>query len=476
MAEEPNYPNLTGKRVSTTFRGLLHFPHSLSGTPEVVYDGQGTATALTLGSNSLEVGGTLKATGDTTLTGNLTTTGAVKLSSTLNVTGSATLSNTLTVSGNVGIGTTSPTEKLQVEGTVKSYKSKIISGTSADHELRYGSSDLFSIIVKNGGSNNFYIKNDYNSADILAPLWIDRATGEVNIKRLSVSNITNVPDPTVVLPPGRPINRNSNTLPVGMIAAFPMLNAIDGWLLCDGTLYDGTAYYELFAFLNHTYGGTGNNFRVPDYTDMFLRGYNTNGTSSISTINSGEHELLNYFKPADTDTGTLTISNIYNYFQGGYTPSTISIQGSITQGVLEINGTVIADTGDNATITWNTNVTLNPSNNGSITYRIYDNSYGGGNVTINLNNIVYTLIVNDNIVRNPGPTIQEDEIKSHYHLLPSSDAVKAVGPYGWEDNQPSTLCEDFTNAVISTSRHRSSLVGGVETRPKNMAVAYYIKW
>ena len=54
MAEETTN-NLTGKRVSTTFRGLLHLPHSIDPTlaKQVVHDGAGTPSSLTLGGDTL---------------------------------------------------------------------------------------------------------------------------------------------------------------------------------------------------------------------------------------------------------------------------------------------------------------------------------------------------------------------------------------------------------------------------------------
>ena len=44
----------------------------------------------------------------------------------------------------------------------------------------------------------------------------------------------------------------------------------EGWLLCDGSSYSTTDYPDLFAVIQYTYGGSGDNFNVPNYQGMFL--------------------------------------------------------------------------------------------------------------------------------------------------------------------------------------------------------------
>lgn len=45
-----------------------------------------------------------------------------------------------------------------------------------------------------------------------------------------------------------------------------------GWMLCDGRTLSTAAYPELFAVLGYLYGGTGEQFCIPDYRGLFLRG------------------------------------------------------------------------------------------------------------------------------------------------------------------------------------------------------------
>lgn len=339
MAEENSYPNLAGKRVSLTFRGLLHFPHSLDafGTKEVVYDGQGKATALTLGTNQLDVNGALSVNealsvnGQTQinnnnnaliLLGNTDSTGFFiskdNISNKFEIGQNPYSSNNtkfcISSAGYIGVGTTSATEKFQVEGTIKSYKNKIISA-SEDHELLYGSNNLFSIIVKKDGGNNLYIKNTYSDPDINSPLWIDKTTGEVNIRKLNVANIKSIIDPVDPTPPPTRPDRNSNLLPVGMVCMFPMLNDVAGWHKCDGTLYTYVQYPELGDFLGVTYGGTyGINFKVPDYRELFLRGWGTSiNRRNIDKEVTESNERL----PGSNQNESVNLNSYINLVNGG---------------------------------------------------------------------------------------------------------------------------------------------------------------
>jgi len=72
--------------------------------------------------------------------------------------------------------------------------------------------------------------------------------------------------------------------PIGSIVAFagPKDKVPDGWLICDGTLYDRTEkiprtaklkYAALFDAIGVTWGGdAANKFAVPDLNGLFLRG------------------------------------------------------------------------------------------------------------------------------------------------------------------------------------------------------------
>jgi hypothetical protein len=56
-------------------------------------------------------------------------------------------------------------------------------------------------------------------------------------------------------------------LPIGMLSGLylsPLRNIPAGWLYCDGSLYDCKEYPELFNVIGYSYGGSGEQFAVPD--------------------------------------------------------------------------------------------------------------------------------------------------------------------------------------------------------------------
>jgi hypothetical protein len=157
----------------------------------------------------------------------------------------------VTEDGNVGIGTYGPTEKLDVAGNVA------ISGNAT-------------------------------------------ITGNVGIGTTSPSVKLEVK--------GRIKDETGFIMPVGTILAYSAPNAPSGWLLCDGSSYSTSAYPDLFALIQYTFGGSGGSFNVPDFRGRFLRGWadgqdtdpnredrtemNTGGNTgdSIGSVQSDEYE------------------------------------------------------------------------------------------------------------------------------------------------------------------------------------------
>ena len=72
-----------------------------------------------------------------------------------------------------------------------------------------------------------------------------------------------------------------------------------GWLLCDGSSYSTTDYPDLFAVIQYTYGGSGDNFNVPNYQGMFLQ---MKGSSQNigQKMNAGLPNITGTFRAVDT--------------------------------------------------------------------------------------------------------------------------------------------------------------------------------
>ena len=268
MAEETT-SILVGKRVSTTFRGLLHVPRSLTNinTKSIVYDGAGSPTSLAVSYSGYGV----DITGDLNITNSLI------------VSGGFTVQGDFNTSSNINFLTGGKINDLYINPTNSAYSLCAVSGIGAtsfailsspnDYELNFSDSKIYSIYVKKSLPNNLYIKPQAKTENE-SPFWIDTVNNEVNIRNLRISNIkTNT---TTGTPNKTDLYRN--VVPVGCIMMFPSLTVPAGWFECNGFQYDTNEYAELFAVVGYTYGtGTGTNFRIPDLRGLFVRGLDTGG-------------------------------------------------------------------------------------------------------------------------------------------------------------------------------------------------------
>ena len=71
-------------------------------------------------------------------------------------------------------------------------------------------------------------------------------------------------------------------LPAGMVITFAGTTCPDGFFDSDGSSKSKTTYPLLHAAIGYTYGGSGDNFNIPDYRGMFLRGTGTHGTLQMA--------------------------------------------------------------------------------------------------------------------------------------------------------------------------------------------------
>jgi hypothetical protein len=323
--------NLAGKKVTETYKGVLHFDSALGIEAKPVYDGAGTKTSLSLGafrdkaiisgdlqvqndltisSNStlvgnVSVGGDLQVLDDLTIFSDSTLVGNVSVGGDLQVQNDLTISSDSTLVGNVHVGGDLQVKKdLTVVGDITLTNGGLINDlvvgsvgnnislrspkttevgklrireSETDYELLFGNptvtpQNLFSIIVKKDGSNNLYIKNNYSDPDISAPLWINRATGEVNIKMLNVGGFRN--DINI---DGSTTNRGGGLFPTGGIMMFTVAGIPTGWLECDGRDLSINEYNVLYGVIGQNYktnsGLANTRFQIPDMRGLFVRGW-----------------------------------------------------------------------------------------------------------------------------------------------------------------------------------------------------------
>jgi microcystin-dependent protein len=132
------------------------------------------------------------------------------------------------LSQNIGIGTTTPAEKLEVNGKIKST----------------------GVVLNNGGStHDFLIKSN--------------AAGEVGYKKAHGATGLNY---IICIFGGFPSSNGTFTSPfLGEIRLFAGDFAPNGWAICNGQLMAISQNTSLFSIIGNRYGGDGqSNFALPD--------------------------------------------------------------------------------------------------------------------------------------------------------------------------------------------------------------------
>jgi microcystin-dependent protein len=96
----------------------------------------------------------------------------------------------------------------------------------------------------------------------------------------------------------------TSTAFIGQITIFTGDNLPDKWVWCDGTSYPTSIYPDLFGFIGYTYGGSGDNFNVPnclgkspfgaDNTGILTATYQGTAVSSSGNRNLTEGQLVSH--------------------------------------------------------------------------------------------------------------------------------------------------------------------------------------
>lgn len=131
---------------------------------------------------------------------------------------------------------------------------------SANNTLNFQSSSTIEFLT-NTNFNNVLPQSTLtplNNADLATKLYIDNAISQ------AISALT------------------PSTNPIGTIIMMTTSTVPTGYLYCDGTTYNTTTYAGLWSVIFYTYGGSGSNFKVPDYRGCFIRGFGSTTVGGIT--------------------------------------------------------------------------------------------------------------------------------------------------------------------------------------------------
>ena len=74
------------------------------------------------------------------------------------------------------------------------------------------------------------------------------------------------------------VNAVIGYVPIGVVFPYCATTPPVNYLICDGSLYEKTAYPELYAIIGNAFGGDDTTFAVPNLTDRFIQGGTNVGT------------------------------------------------------------------------------------------------------------------------------------------------------------------------------------------------------
>ena len=114
---------------------------------------------------------------------------------------------------------------------------------------------------------------------------------------------------------GRIKDKTGFVMPVATIVPFAGSTAPEGWLLCDGGSFPTSDTTEdLFAVIGYTYGGSGNQFNVPDLRQTFVMGANKANTNEAVGKKGDPDKHTHKVKPSSTSFTTTEVGNHQHKF------------------------------------------------------------------------------------------------------------------------------------------------------------------
>ena len=270
--------------------------------------------------------------------------------------------------------------------------------------------------------SNFDLKTTPLSGDFLVGY---DAAGEI---RATLSSIINAVVPLVL--------DSVPTIPTGTIITHGSSTAPSGWLPCDGRLLSTTTYADLYSVIGNTYGSGTGSFNLPDLRGYFVRGW-------------------------DNNRGIDIIDGTYTQAARAVTITTNTPHGLTTGNTVTI--TYTTGTGVNGTFS----VTV--TNSTVFTYTAVASQTASGNLVLTGLSHIF------------GQT-EKDGVGSHNHTI--TDPGHSHYTNAQLSNQGSDG-SNFTKYMPQTGGSSQAATTGItinssgtasETRPKNIALLYCIKY
>lgn len=214
---------------------------------------------------------------------------------------------------------------------IKSFHGKV--NVLADNSIKMRSTNGTVMVKSDRSDLNL---ESYEDMEVLAEqgdITITATNGVVNIKAMNGISIVPGNNGSVhvdgalhatSISQGR-TGDNGLLMPTATVVPYCGTTGPTGWFLCDGSSYNKITYNDLFLVIGYTFGGSGNNFNVPDMRGRLPLGI-SNGISEISNKTMGNtggsetHTLTTDEMPAHTHTVDTDIS--------GWESSAYSVSGA----------------------------------------------------------------------------------------------------------------------------------------------------
>ena len=103
------------------------------------------------------------------------------------------------------------------------------------------------------------------------------------------------------------VNAVIGYVPIGVVFPYCATTPPVNYLICDGSLYEKTAYPELYAIIGNAFGGDDTTFAVPNLTDRFIQG----GTNVGEYVEAGLPNITGEakFRPISDASSVMTNLN-----------------------------------------------------------------------------------------------------------------------------------------------------------------------